>query len=237
MWLSFSKGIDFHRGINLWGTFTHFATADNIDDWDFELQMKRFLETLDLMQDAGFDPGVVHAANSAATILHPETHMDMVRCGIAVYGLHPADTTRHRIELEPAMAVRARASYVKRPAIGEGVSYGLTYRVPKSVQIATLPLGYADGLGRALSNRVHFLFQGIRCKQVGRICMDQCMMEVESNPVRLNPVPDIYQGDLVTIVGREGDQEVSLDDHAALLGTINYEVACGFALRLPRVYV
>lgn len=235
--LEFLKLIDFHRGLERTGTFTHFATADTTpEDWDFALQLRRFKEAVTAMREADFDPGTVHAANSAAIIMHPEAHFDMVRGGIAMYGLHPSDSTRDLIRLEPAMSVRARATMVKEPSIGEGVSYGFTYRVPKSVQIATFPLGYADGMPRALSNDTQVLFDGRRCQQVGRICMDQFMIEVVSNPSALKPTHPITHGDVITVVGRDGDDEITLDDMAKRLGTINYELACRFGLRMDRIY-
>ena len=235
--LDFVRQIDFHRGLEIWGTFTHFATADMPDDWDFRLQLKRFNEVIDLMRESGFDPGIVHAANSAATVLYPEAHFDMVRCGIALYGLQPVPPELQRVELHPAMSIRARATCVKRPAIGEGVSYGLTYRVPKHVQIATLPLGYADGLRRSLSNHYDFIFAGNRVRQVGRICMDQCMVEIDANTARLHPIPEIHYGDTVTIVGKDGAEENSLEDMAVQLETNTHELACTFGRRLDRIYV
>ena len=228
------------RGCVLDGTFTHFATADKLSDWDFTLQLKRFRDAVASIRDAGMDPGVVHCANTPATVLHPETHFDMVRVGVGLYGLHPADTTRGRIDLRPAMSVHARATRVVHPRVGEGVGYGMTYRVARpSVQIATLPVGYADGLARRLSNNMDVLYQGRRWRQVGNICMDQCMVEVEpelalATGQRVKP---IEAGDEVLIVGEQGSASITLDDLAAKLGTINYEVACAFGMRLPKVYV
>ena len=228
------------RGIELAGTFTHFATADKTSDWDFALQSKRFGDAVRAMREAGINPGVVHCANTPATVLHPATHYGMVRAGVGLYGLHPCEATRGRLDLRPAMSVRARATRVVRPKVGEGVGYGMTYRVAlPSTQIATLPLGYADGLSRRLSNRMEVLYQGMRWRQVGNICMDQCMVEVEPDLAlaRGTKVRPIEAGDEVTIVGRDGDEAITLDDLAQELGTINYEVACAFGMRLPKVYV
>lgn len=138
-------------GIRMTGVFTHFATADVPGDWEFERQVERFEATLTRLRGEGLSLGTVHAANSAATILHPATHYGMVRCGIAVYGLHPAASTVGRLELVAAMSVKARVASVRRIGMGEGVSYGFTYHASAPTTIATLPLGYADGIHRAAS--------------------------------------------------------------------------------------
>lgn len=214
-------------GVRLEGVFTHFATADVAGDWDFERQLERFEKALGEMRVSGIDPGIVHAANSPATILHPSSHFGMVRCGIAIYGLHPSESTRTKIDLRPAMSVKARVSQVRRVPMGEGVSYGLTWRAASPSVIATLPLGYADGVGRGLSGRMRVLLGGIECQQVGRICMDQLMVEV---PRGL----EVSAGDEAVIVGGQGEATLTLDEHAALLDTINYEIACGYGVRLSR---
>ncbi len=216
-------------GIALEGTFTHFATADVPGDWEFERQLDRFRSAVSQMRERGMDPGTVHAANSAATILHPETHFDMVRCGIAVYGLHPASSTHGRIDLAPAMSVKARATRVARLGMGEGVSYGFTWHAPAPTTVVTLPIGYADGVGRCLSNCMRVLIGGVECRQVGRVCMDQLMVELPRG-VRADV------GDKAVLVGRQGELEIGIDDQAAVLDTINYEIACGYGARLERVY-
>ncbi len=217
-------------GLALEGAFTHFATADVVGDWDLERQAARFEETLENMRAAGFEPGVVHAANSAATVLAPRTHYDMVRCGIAVYGLHPADSTKGRIELEAAMRVKAQVSQVKRVPMGEGVSYGFTWRASKPTTVATLPLGYGDGVHRLLSNEMRVLLGGRECEQIGTICMDALMVEVPDGL-------DVSLGDEAVIVGTQGSAELTLDELAARASTINYELACAFGMRLARTHV
>lgn len=217
------------QGLRMEGVFTHFATADVPGDWDFETQLGRFGEVLDRMRDEGVSPGIVHACNSAGTILHPEAHFDMVRCGISIYGLHPAPSTYGRIDLRPAMDVRARVTLVKRVAMGEGVSYGLTWRAAAPTTIATLPLGYADGVHRVLSNRMEVVIGGVRCAQVGRVCMDQFMVEV-------GRTARVTEGDEAVIVGEQGGERILMDEVSELAGTINYEMACAFGMRLPRVY-
>lgn len=225
----FAYGLRDFPGLRHEGTFTHFATADVPGDWDFERQLERFAVALEQMRTEGIDPGIVHSANSAAMILHPETHMDMVRCGIALYGLHPSQSTYGRVDLRPAMSVGARVSFVKHVGMGEGVSYGMTYRTAAPVAIATVPVGYADGLHRAASNKLEVLIKGVRCPQVGRITMDQMMIEV---PRDLG----VTAGEDVVIVGDQGGVSLSMDDYAQQAGTINYETACAFGMRMGRTY-
>ena len=137
------------------------------------------------------------------------------------------------------MSVRARVTHVCYPEVGDGVSYGLTYRIPRrNIQIATVPIGYADGLSRNLSNQMEVLAGGTRCRQVGRICMDQFMFAVDVNPSRsFRPAHPVSYGDVVTVIGTDGDLAITADDHARLRDTINYEVTCDFGLRLEKVYV
>lgn len=189
------------------------------------------------MRLANVEPGIVHCANSAAVIRYPQAHFDMVRWGIGLYGLDPSSVTYGKADLKPAMSIRAKVTHVKEPALGEGVSYGMLYRCPGNVQIATIPIGYADGLRRSLSDNMKVLYKGYIMPQVGRICMDQCMFEVSPGPSRVRPVPRVEVGDQVTLVGTQDGDSITLDMMADSLGTINYELACGFGMRLPRVYV
>ncbi|SEH63233.1 MULTISPECIES: alanine racemase [Atopobiaceae] len=237
--VEFRHSIDFHRGLECAGTFTHFATADVIGDWDFKQQARRFADTVGALRQAGFETGLVHCDNTPGTLLHPEFHYDMCRVGIGLYGLQAAETTAPRIALTPAMSVRARVTRVINPAVGEGVGYGLTYRVPKpNIQIATVPVGYADGLSRVLSNNMDVICNGTRARQVGRICMDQFMFAVDVNSIRAyHPARSVERGDVVTIIGRDGDEEITADEMAARRNTINYEVVCNFSQRLDRVFV
>ena len=237
--VEFRQTIDFHRGLECAGTFTHFATADAPGDWDFELQANRFAETVQALRDARLETGLVHCDNTPGTVLHPKQHVDMCRAGIGLSGLHPADTTRGRIQLEPVMSVRARVIRTTYPQVGAGVGYGATWRVPaRGMQVATVPVGYADGLARDLSNRMEVLVNGRRMQQVGRICMDQFMFAVPVNTARTyQPVSPVGVGDYVTIIGRDGDDEITADDMAAARNTINYEVTCDFGLRLEKIYV
>ena len=223
------RTIDFHRGLECAGTFTHFATADVLN---------RFREAVEALRGAGLDTGLVHCDNTPGTILHPECRFDMCRVGVGLYGLHPADTTLGQIDLEPVMSVRGRIVRVLYPNVGDGVGYGLTYRVPKqNIQIATVPIGYADGLARELSNNMDVLVGGCRCRQVGNICMDQFMFAVDVNGARsYRPTRPVEYGDVVTIIGADGDERITADEMAGLRNTINYEVVCDFGMRLEKVY-
>ena len=233
----FLRAVDFHRALRLHGVFTHFATAESPETLDFQIQQNRFCDALDDIRAAGFNPGLVHAANSAALMRFPDVHFDMVRCGIAMYGIHPCEETRNYFELRPAMSIRARIIDVRKLPVSEGVSYGFAYRSPGNVKTCTLPLGYADGLRRVLSGKIDFIMDGRYFRQVGNICMDQCMFEVDlrnrANLGAFNP----KVGDEVIVVGRQGAAEVTMEELAEKAGTIPYEMLTGFAQRMPRVYV
>lgn len=234
--LEFRREIDFHRGIECDGVFTHFATADDPDGWDYRLQCTRFSEAVAAMKDAGFECGIVHCSNTPASMLDHSMQLDMIRAGIGLYGLQPCEKSAPIMPLEPVMSVRARVTRTIHPAMGEGVGYGFTFRVPRTrVQVCTIPVGYADGLSRTLSNKMDVLYRGQRIRQVGNICMDQCMVAIQQTPARQMPEAEV--GDLITIVGKDGDAVISMDEMARLRGTINYEVACGFGMRLEKVYI
>lgn len=215
--------------LDMEGAFTHFATADAPGDPGFDLQLERFSAAIAELRTEGLRPRIVHAANSAATLLHSETHFDMVRPGIVIYGLHPSDATYGAIDLVSAMSIKARVSYVKTIPAGEGVSYGLTWHSSATTTIATVPLGYADGVHRTLSNKMQVLLGGRRCRQIGRVCMDQLMVEVPGGM-------HVSTGDEVVLVGSQGGESISMDELAERAGTINYELACGFSRRLTRYY-
>lgn len=234
--LEFRREIDFHRGIECDGVFTHFATADDPDGWDYRLQCTRFSEAVAAMKDAGFECGIVHCSNTPASMLDHSMQFDMIRAGIGLYGLQPCEKSAPIMPLEPVMSVRTRVTRTIHPAMGEGVGYGFTFRVPRArVQVCTIPVGYADGLSRTLSNKMDVLYRGQRIRQVGNICMDQCMVAIQQTPARQMPEAEV--GDLITIVGKDGDAVISMDEMARLRGTINYEVACGFGMRLEKVYI
>ncbi len=234
----FARMISFHRALDLEGTFTHFATADEIDTMDFEKQSQRFYSAINEIKASGINPGIVHCANSAATLKYPEVHYDMVRPGIILYGLKPSPCTIPKIELKPAMSIKARVTDVKSVPLGEGVSYGLRYRSRGYAKICTIGLGYADGLHRCVSGKVNFIMDGQKHPQVGSICMDQCMFEVSQRNLAQKPIHDPIPGEIVTLIGEDGQESVTLDEMAEQAGTINYELACDFGgMRLDRTYV
>ncbi|AOY56819.1 MULTISPECIES: alanine racemase [Desulfococcus] len=212
------------------GIYTHFASADDRDKTSAGRQFERFMTTLSELAQSGVTFPLRHAANSGAVIDMPETHLDMVRPGIAVYGLYPSnDVARSRIDLIPAMTLKARIAQIKSVPAGFQVSYGSTYTTPKPTVIATVPVGYADGYPRGLSSRGIMLAGGLRVPVIGRICMDLTMLDV-------GDVPGIKAEDEVVILGNQGRESISADEIAGWLGTINYEVVSSVMARVPRVY-
>jgi alanine racemase len=189
------------------------------------------MDIIEALRQNGLEFPLRHAANSAAIMELPETHLDLVRAGIIVYGLYPSDEVDHsRIALSPVMSLKSRVAYVKEVPSGFKVSYGCTYTTKHDTKIATIPLGYADGYSRLFSSKGEVLLNGKRAPVVGRVCMDQIMVDVGA-------IPDIKMGDEAVIIGRQGGREISADEIAAGLGTINYEVICMVNHRVPRVYV
>ena len=211
--------------VELEGMFSHFALADAVDKTYAHEQFKRFQLAMQKVEEAGVKLAIRHIANSAAILEMPETHLDMVRAGVILYGLWPSDEVEHVIELKQVMEVKARFTYVKDLHPGESVSYGCTFTADKEMQLATLPLGYADGYTRLYAGKAVVELNGERRPIVGRICMDQCMADVTGTGAK--------PGDTVTIFGSE---TLTTDEAAGWLGTINYEIVCMMSPRLPRVY-
>jgi len=221
-----------HRlpGIELEGLFTHFAAADETDKAFTHTQAEKYRWVVEQLEARGVRPAVRHVSNSAAIIDLPEYNWDMVRAGIMMYGLYPSsDVDWSRVALKEVMTLKARVSHVKDLEAGRGVSYGLKYVTQGVERIATLPLGYADGYTRMLTGKSQVLVQGQRVPVVGRICMDQCMINVTGL--------DVKTGDVVTLFGGEEANAIRIDEVAAWLGTINYEVVCMIDKRVPRVYL
>lgn len=212
------------------GIFTHFANADADKNYT-KMQLERFLDITEALRKGGLDIPLKHAANSPALMEMPETHLDMVRAGIIVYGLNPSDRLNQSgLKLCPAMSLKAKVAYVKIVPAGFKVSYGCTYTTAKPTVIATLPLGYADGYPRSLSSKGEVLLNGRRMPVIGRVCMDQIMVDAGNGS-------DIKMGDEAVLIGRQDDEEITADDIAMKLGTINYEVVCMISLRVPRIYI
>ena len=234
--VEFMHQVGFHRALELVGTYTHFATADCPETLDLHLQVRRFVESLNALNAAGINPGIVHAANSAAALRYPEVQFDMVRTGLTMYGYHSCPETQGLINLKPAMSVHARVTDVRQLPMSEGVSYGMQYRSPGSVKVCTVPIGYADGLRRSLSGKVDFVCGGKRFHQIGAICMDQCMFEVDLRTYGTKRRIDPQIGDEVIIVGSQGDAAVTIEEMCRILDTIPYELIVGFSHRMPKVY-
>lgn len=216
--------------IDIEGIFSHFATADDPASDFPRIQMERFNNVLNELAVKKICPPVRHAANSAAIIAFPDSHLDMVRAGIAMYGLNPSPAMAGSADIKTALSLKARVSFVKDVPAGQGISYGLTYTTERDSRIATLPLGYADGYSRVLSNKVEVLIKGKRAMNTGTICMDQFMADVTD-------IKGIEAGDECVLIGRSGTDVITADDIAAKLGTINYEVVCAINSRVPRVYL
>jgi alanine racemase len=218
------------KNLEIEGIFTHFAVADERDKSFTNLQVSRFMEVVSELEKAGLAIPIKHVSNSAGIIDCPEYQFDMVRAGIMLYGLYPSKEVDHtRIRLKEVMSLKAEIAQVKWVESGEGISYGLKYKAGGPSQIATLPLGYADGYSRLLSFKAQAIVKGQVKPIVGRICMDQCMMEVNGL--------DVASGDCVTLFGKAGALEISIDTVAQWLGTINYEVVCMIGKRVPRRYI
>lgn len=212
------------------GIFTHFACADEPDTTHARAQHERFDKLLSTLKQAGFVLPTVHCCNTAAAIAFPHWGYDMIRFGIGLYGLYPSIFLKEQrtVELKPALSLKTRISHLKSADEPMTVSYGATYTAAPGETIATLPIGYADGFPRALSNRGFALHAEQRVPIVGRVCMDQTMIRIDG--------ASAHVGDEVVLYGKQGSEEISLDEAAALLGTINYEVPCMLNYRIPRVY-
>ncbi|MBD1938602.1 alanine racemase [Microcoleus sp. FACHB-68] len=210
--------------------YSHFATADSVDPTVMQQQHSRFQEALAELQNAGIQLPKLHLANSAATLTDPALHYDMVRVGLAIYGLYPAEHLRQVVELKPVLQVKARVTQVKTIEAGTGVSYGYQFVAGEPMRVAVVGIGYADGVPRNLSNKINVLVRGQLVRQIGAITMDQLMLDVSA-------IPDLQAGEVVTLLGSEGDHQISVDDWAAMLGTISWEILCSFKHRLPRVPV
>ncbi len=212
------------------GIFTHFANADSEDPSYTYMQFERFTSVISYLEQHQITIPLKHCCNSAGTMNFPNMHLDMVRVGIALYGLYPDVSLKgHSIKLKQAMSLKTKIAWVKNVAMSQPISYGCTYVPTHDSVIATLPIGYADGLSRLLSNKGEFLLHEQKVPVVGRVCMDQLMIDVTN-------VPQSKLGDMVTIFGNTDSSFQSVDEIAKLMGTINYEVVCLIGKRIPRVY-
>jgi alanine racemase len=222
--------VDKRPELALEGVLTHLPVADEPDNPYTAAQLARFDALVADLRAAGLDPPIVHAANSAGAIAHPAARYDMVRCGIAVYGIPPAPALGGRADLRPVLTLTSEVAFVKRVPAGDGVSYGHRHRVDRETVVATVPIGYADGLFRSLPLAgQEVLIGGRRHPMVGVVTMDQVMVDC-------GPDSTVRPGDPVVFLGRQGDEEVTPDEWAARLGTIAYEVVCAIGPRVGRRY-
>jgi alanine racemase len=228
--LPFAKAVAGLPGLSLQGFWTHFACADEADLSSTRQQLELYLQALQRLQEAGLAVSVRHAANSAATLCLPETHLDLVRCGIALYGLRPSAEVHLPFVLHPAMSLKSRVVRLAWLPSGTGISYGHTHVTSKPTCVALISVGYGDGYHRILSNRGQVLIRGQRAPILGRVCMDQFVVDVSH-------IEAVQQDDEVVVFGRQGQSELSADEVAAWAGTINYEVVTSILPRVPRVYL
>lgn len=218
-------------GISVPGVMTHFSTADEEQTEYTKMQIENFNAFIDKLAEDDIHPMKI-CANSAAIMMYPEAHFDAARPGIILYGLAPSPYLKGKVlDLHPVMTVKAEIVNLKTVPAGTSVSYGRKFTSEnEETKIATIGLGYADGYSRLNSGKIEVLCGGIKCPVVGNICMDQCMVDVTA-------VPDVKEGDEIVLMGKQGDNEISADDLAAINGTINYEITCCFDLRIPKVYM
>ncbi len=227
--IAVAKHIATMRHLRVVGAFTHFASADEADKSFTRLQKERFTRFLKRLEEAGVTVPIRHCANSASIIEGIGTEFNAVRDGIAMYGYYPShEVNRARLPLKPALSWKAKLSYVKTAPAGTTVSYGSDFVTEKETEIATIPVGYADGFPRALSGGASVLIHGRKCPILGRICMDQFMVDVSGLSCEV--------GDLVTILGRDGEEEVRLEDWENF-GVFPYEALCNIGNRIPRIYI
>ncbi len=217
------------RNVEVEGIFSHFANADAADLTHARLQLERFEEVLRFYERHSLPMPLRHMANSAAILQLPESHFDMVRPGIMLYGVYPSPSVPRRLEVRPALTWKSRVVYFKVVQPGHPVSYGSTWQSDHPVRIVTVPVGYGDGYFRSMSNRAQVLIRGRRYPQVGRICMDQMMINIESDSA--------YNGDEVILLGEADGERITAEDLAEWAGTIPYEILTNINTRVPRVYL
>ena len=213
------------------GVFSHFSKADETDLSYTEKQLNFFLDFVERLKSAGVPFKMRHISNSAGVIQFPQANLDMVRFGISNYGLYPSeDIDKSTIELKPAMEIKSIVSHIKEVDEGTLISYGGTYKAPSKRIIATVPVGYADGYPRACSNIGSVLIHGKRAPITGRVCMDQMMVDVTD-------IPDVKKEDIVTLIGRDGDEFISVEEVSEMAGSFNYEFVCDIGKRVLRTYI
>ena len=225
------KRISEMANVNMEGIFTHFAKADETDKSFTKKQIKEFLWMTERLRENGVCFTYEHCSNSAALIDVPEANFDIVRAGISTYGLYPSEEVdKARVKLKPALALKSHVAFVKEIEAGTPVSYGGMFVSEKKMKIATIPVGYADGYPRSLSNKGYVLIRGKKAPILGRVCMDQFMVDVTE-------IEGVSFGDKVTMIGRDGNEVLPVEVLSELSGRFNYEFVCDLGKRIPRVYV
>lgn len=224
------KAISELENLEIEGLFTHFARADEYDRAPAMVQLERYLRFADMLEGEGVSIPIRHCSNSAGIIRIPEANLNVVRAGITIYGIYPSDEVeRDIVKLAPVMELKSRVSYVKDVEKGCEISYGGTYVTDRLTRLATIPVGYADGYPRLLSNKGWVLIHGKKAPICGRVCMDQFMVDVTD-------IPDVKSGDEVTLMGRDGEEFISVETLGELSGRFPYEFVCDVSKRVPRVY-
>lgn len=224
------KKIALLNGIYIEGIFTHFACADEVNKSSAHDQLNRFLEFVKRLELEGISIPIKHISNSAGIIDLPEANLDMIRSGISTYGLYPSDEVKkENLLLKPSLEIKTHVSYVKEVNKGVGISYGSTYITNRVTRIATIPVGYGDGYPRQLSSVGRVLIRGKSAPILGRVCMDQFMVDVTE-------INNVKQGDAVTLVGKDGDEYISVEELASMANSFNYEFICNIGKRIPRIY-
>lgn len=217
-------------GIEIDGLFTHFAKADEANKEFTKIQFERYMNFIKQLEQDEIDIPVKHVSNSAGIIDIPDVNLNMVRSGISTYGLYPSEEVEKRnLKLKPAMSIRAKISYVKEVEAGIGISYGSTFVTQRKTKVATIPVGYGDGYPRALSNQARVLIHGKSASILGRICMDQFMIDVTE-------IEDVSMGDIVTLVGEDGTERIQVEELSQIAYSFPYEFVCDVGKRIPRVY-
>ena len=213
------------------GLFTHFARADEYDRTPAMVQLKRYLDFANLLEKNGIHIPLHHCSNSAGIIRVPEANLNLVRAGITIYGIYPSEEVeKDVVKLQPVMSLKSHISYVKDVEPGTEVSYGGTYTTDRVTRLATIPVGYADGYPRMLSNKGWVLIHGKKAPICGRVCMDQFMVDITH-------IPDAKTGDEVTLLGTDGEEEITADTIGDLSGRFSYEFVCDISKRVPRIYI
>ena len=216
--------------ISIEGCFTHFARMDEEDKTKAMTQFEKYMDFVEKIEGCGIELPIKHVSNSAGIIEKQEVNLDMVRDGICVYGLYPSDeVNKENLELTPAMEIKSYVSFVKELEPGVEIGYGGTYTTERETRVATIPVGYADGYPRALSNKGHVLINGMSAPILGRVCMDQFMVDVTD-------IDNVEEGTMVTLVGRDGDENISIEEISEMSHSFNYEFICDVGKRIPRVY-